>query len=140
DDFSAGVTTRSACCFGEIYASRLLRLCDEDGAFTRAMLSYLASLATNTMQQNTKRLFLDSFDSLLVYIYEQTVGKELPTVIETSRNEMAGTLRINIRTLYRYTDRLVDEGFAKKKSGKLFVDEEAYQKLLPRANEIYSKL
>ena len=78
-------------------------------------------------------------ESLVVYLYQHIRGA-LPLRLRTTRPALAGMLGINLRTLYRYTDKLVAAGALSLDRGKLCITQENHIQLEKLYQQIMKKL
>ena len=78
-------------------------------------------------------------ESLVVYLYQHSRGA-LPLRLRTTRPALAGMLGINLRTLYRYTDKLVAAGALSLERGKLCITQENHIQLEKLYQQIMKKM
>lgn len=139
-EFSASITAAENCLVAKIEATKFYQLLLTDIELSRTVLPYLANLVEEAMQIRIRHRFTDGYERLLLYLYEQAQGRTLPYRVEETRKALAEVLEISLRTLYRYTDRLIEEGYAARKLGKLIIDVSSLQKLEQKAQDIYGRL
>lgn len=109
----------------ELYRSAL----QKSHAVALYSLGMLAAF-TDRMLNRSDRLFLNTpYENLLLYLYDTCAGQPLPARLAERKSHIAETLNINLRTLYRYLDRLADEGVIQRKNGKILLDREGFAAL-----------
>ena len=110
-------------------------LIKKDAYLCYETLVNIASQAHINMQiAETYRIF-DTKDVIGRFFYEKA-KKHTPYICEYTRYELSKVLHINLRTLYRYLDKLAGEGYLYIKHGKIHVNENQYNKLSSRYSKI----
>jgi CRP-like cAMP-binding protein len=71
---------------------------------------------SNRLTMNSKR------ESLLLYFYAASSGKQLPARLSIKKDELDEQLNLNLRTLYRQLDELEAGGFLHRIHGKIEID------------------
>lgn len=126
-----GATVQAA---SPVLAARLpmeeyLRAVQSNQEAANVTIHYLAWLAVRNMDKSELKAITRPIDILLRYLYLEAQRKELPYTIPFTREDMANELHINLRTLYRYIDRLEEQGFLHLQKAKISIDQEAFERL-----------
>jgi predicted transcriptional regulator len=66
---------------------------------------------------------------LIIYLYNKTLGKKLPEKINDNKSFIADSLQINKRTLYRYLNKLQEEGIITREGQDIVISEKNFKKL-----------
>ena len=119
DEFSGTVAVASDSASILTCSASLFRLCLEESHTLSLLLNrYLGQLMTGSMALNNRQSFRTVKQTLMEYFYLQALSHDLPYQIPLSRQELAQSLRLQDRTLYRYLKQLEAEGFIENKKGK----------------------
>ncbi len=138
--FSASITAEEDCLFAEADARRFCALLENGGGFSGVVLRYLASLVERAMQTSVRRRFAGGYEAVLLYLHERVRQETPPVSVRINRRVLSELLGLNLRTLYRYFDRLEAEGYAVREHGRLALDGRALGKLEAAAREIYERM
>ena len=138
--FSASITAEEDCLFAEADARRFCALLENSGGFSGVVLRYLASLVERAMQTSVRRRFAGGYEAVLLYLHERVRQETPPVSVRINRRVLSELLGLNLRTLYRYFDRLEAEGYAVREHGRLALDGRALGKLEAAAREIYERM
>ena len=106
------------------------------------VIGSLAQQLYFNLETNSRKVLVSKEESLVVYLYQHSRGA-LPLRLRTTRPALAGMLGINLRTLYRYTDKLVAAGALSLERGKLCITQENHiqaRKTLPANHEKNGKI
>ena len=117
-------------------ARRFCALLENSGGFSGVVLRYLASLVERAMQTSVRRRFAGGYEAVLLYLHERVRQETPPVSVRINRRVLSELLGLNLRTLYRYFDRLEAEGYAVREHGRLALDGRALGKLEAAAGEI----
>lgn len=107
--YSASVASAENVTFLEIPARLLMKQLESDIKSTLLVARYLSSLTEYSFRQRSSERFLSEYENLLLYLYRKTFGKKAPVSLKLNRKTMSEELNINLRTLYRYLNKLKEE-------------------------------
>lgn len=127
--YNATVTAVNTSVMIEFPAKKFYEALKSDMKIAMMMLSYLAEMTKHSLERTNSTLFHTSYENLCIYIYNSCSGKAMPYKLITERKTIAEELNINLRTLYRYIDKLKSEGHISIDRGKLVINEKQYKAL-----------
>lgn len=136
DNYRATVTAASECCLLEISAPYFRSCLEADIQTALLTLEYLAGVMEESISKSDRTLFHTALQNLVLYLHRQCQGLERPCVLPISRRTMSEELNINLRTLYRYLDRLKEENLISVNRGKISIDGEQYARLCQFVGEL----
>jgi len=110
-------------------ASLFLQTMEQSLPLALLMVRYLSGTAVGSMQSSAKRAFSSPRLALAEYCYSAALGKPLPHLLTDTREELADSLRLNLRTLYRHLQALKDAGCISVQRGKTLITAENLTKL-----------
>ena len=93
-----------------------------------------ASLKSNMDRAETNQLF-HSKDILGHYLFLQAQRKT-PYVCPLTRKNLAETLHINLRTLYRHLSDFEEKGYIELRKGKIIIEQKNLEKLSVRYGDV----
>lgn len=136
--YAADVVAETKCCIFRIPASYFTKLLEQDGTLCFQALRILGKVAATDMRfAETKALF-SSWDVLGFHLYLLSFQSR-PHKCTGTRAQLADTLHINLRTLYRYIDQMKNKGYLTLEHGKIVITEDNYAKLNSRYENILLK-
>lgn len=107
--YSASIVSAENAVFLVIPSSILMKQLESDIKSTLLVARYLSSLTEYSFRQRNSEKFLSEYENLLLYLYRKTFGKKAPVSLKLNRKTMSEELNINLRTLYRYLNKLKEE-------------------------------
>lgn len=122
--YSASIVTIENCSVLEIPARLLLKQLESHIQSTLLITRYLSALTERSFNQRNREKLLTEYQNLLLYLYRHTFGKSAPVSLRLERKIMSEELNINLRTLYRYLNRLKEEQQISVVHGLIFLSEE----------------
>ncbi len=134
--YEATVTAASECVLLELPAGAFRQALYENISIALLTLEYLAGMVQHNFRRNDRNLLNSGMENLLLYIHQYCTGKRLPTILPVERKIMSEELGINLRTLYRYINRLKEEGLISIQKGKIQVTSEEFRRLDQIVSEI----
>lgn len=134
--YTATIITIEDCYLLKIPVDSYKYCLDNDIRIAKLTIKYLAKLAERTMNINNKLLSISPPDRLVLYIYRNSIGKNLPYTLNIDRKTLSQELHINLRTLYRYIDDLKQKEYIEIVRGKITVNEKNLSKLSELANSL----
>ena len=90
---------------------------------------YLGQLLARNMRNRDRSAREEPKRALLEYLYVSAIDKELPYVCPAGREELASSLQLNPRTLYRYLKDLTGRGYLSNVKGKTVITRENYRRM-----------
>lgn len=95
----------------------------------RILVPYLASLAIQNMNESESRLILNNRERLGLYLLNSCRGKQFPYYIKETREQIARSSHLNLRTLYRCLDEFTENNLLSHDRNKLYITEKQYREL-----------
>ncbi len=138
--FSATISAVQPCCFAVVPTQCFLQALAQSKALGGIVLRYFARLVENAGEVNSFHLLATKYESLLLFLHAQGQSSGLPVQVALSRRALSEQLGISLRTLFRYTDRLIEEGCIHIENGKIAVSKREYQNLQSRAEQICQRI
>ncbi len=136
DNYQAVVVANSKVIALQFSAEYIKESMNEHSGLSVLIAGYLAKLLSSTATKNQNTLLYSGIENLIIYLHNHCTDKKLPHTINTDREKMANTLNINLRTLYRYLDRLEQEGYIKKENRKIVIEKTHLAKMAKKIGEI----
>ena len=137
--FGATIRAKTDCCVLEIAVAPFLAAVQHDVVLANIVIGSLAQQLYFNLETNSRKVLVSKEESLVVYLYQHSRGA-LPLRLRTTRPALAGMLGINLRTLYRYTDKLVAAGALSLERGKLCITQENHVQLEKLYQQIMKKM
>lgn len=136
--YRATVTAASECCLLEISSAYFRSCLEQDIKTCLLTLEYLAGVMEQSISKSDRTLFNSALQNLVLYIHQQCRGASLPHALPISRKTMSEELNINLRTLYRYLDKLKEENLILVQRGKIVVGPDQFARLDQFVGELSS--
>ena len=137
--FGATIRAKTDCCVLEIAVAPFLAAVQHDVVLANIVIGSLAQQLYFNLETSSRKVLVSKEESLVVYLYQHSRGA-LPLRLRTTRPALAGMLGINLRTLYRYTDKLVAAGALSLDRGKPCITQENHIQLEKLYQQIMKKL
>ena len=137
--FGATIRAKTDCCVLEIAVAPFLAAVQHDVVLANIVIGSLAQQLYSNLETSSRKVLVSKEESLVVYLYQHSRGA-LPLRLRTTRPALAGMLGINLRTLYRYTDKLVAAGALSLDRGKPCITQENHIQLEKLYQQIMKKL
>ena len=134
--FSASVQAYDRCTVLKIPTVQFATMLEEYPDTYKTLAPYLAALATQNMNESESRLILNNRERLGVYLLSLCHSKNLPLRITDTRERIAESTHLNLRTLYRYIDEFCQKGLLTREHSHLVITAKQYDKL----NQQFSSL
>ena len=94
-----------------------------------ALMKSLAMYVRSTIAHSDRLSTHNNSENLLLYLNEKCKDGTFPKIITVGKKQIAEELNMNLRTLYRQLDALVDQGFIGRNQGKIVISEHQYIKM-----------
>ena len=134
--FSASVQASGRCTVMRISVHQFKVMLGEYPDTYKILAPYLALLATQNMNESESRLILNNRERLGSYLLSLCHSKKFPYRITETREQIAQSTHINLRTLYRYIDEFCHDGLLSKDHSHLIITENQYDKLSSRFSSL----
>jgi CRP-like cAMP-binding protein len=134
--YTAFIVTETKCTFLKLPAEDFIRIIKEDSQLCYQTLVLLGEVTQANMNNCELKTMVHPKDILGNHLFHLASASALPYIFPTTRAELAQELRINLRTLYRYTKQLSEDGFLSLERGKIVVGTKEFEKMLGRYNEL----
>lgn len=134
--YTAFIVTESKCTFLKLPAEDFIQTIKEDSALCYQTLVLLGEVTQANMNNCELKTMVHPKDILGNHLFHLASASALPYTFPRTRAELAEELRINLRTLYRYTKQLSEDGFLCLERGKIVVGRKEFEKMLGRYNEL----
>lgn len=93
------------------------------------IVKYLANFSTHSIKASEYKTSISPYENLIIYLYNKTLKKNLPYRVKDNKSFIADSLQVNKRTLYRYLNKLTDEGIISRARQDIVITESNYKKL-----------
>ena len=134
--YRATVTTAAASVLLDIPADYFLDGLRGDMQTAMLVMEYLAGVMERSIALSDRKLFNSDLQNLVLYFCQQCYGQTLPYTVPASRKTISEEVNINLRTLYRYLDKLKQRDCLSVVRGKLVISEEQHARLEQLAGEM----
>ena len=98
-------------------------------ALQNSLMKSLAMYVRATIAHSDRLSTHNNSENLILYLNEKCKDAIFPKVITVGKKQIAEELNMNLRTLYRQLDALVDQGFISRNQGKIVISEHQYIKM-----------
>ncbi len=92
-------------------------------------LQALSKFIYRILLTNDSLLLNNARSNILLKLLECSEGKNFPYLLPIKKEELAQTLNITVRTLYRKLDMMYEEGLISSQKGKILITKEQHQKI-----------
>lgn len=113
----------------EISPEFMKMVIQSDHAICRHALHYLAVFTARMLTRNDQLTMNSSIENLIIYLYEASVGRTLPYCVTAQKRQIAETIHISDRTLYRHLDQLGREHLIQRSNRQILVTAETFDNL-----------
>lgn len=134
--YTAFIVTENKCTFLKLPAEDFIRIIKTDPALCYLTLIALGEVTQANMNNHELKTMVHPKDILGNHLFHLASAAKLPYVFPRTRAELAEELHINLRTLYRYTKQLNEDGYLALERGNIVIGKKEYDKLLGRYNEL----
>lgn len=134
--YKGTVITLSRALLVKINKDKFLEAVYNDIEIATIIIKYLAYFSTHSIMVSEYKASVSPYDNLIIYLYNKILGKRLPHRIDDNKAFIADSLQINKRTLYRYLNKLTDEGIIYREGQDIIVSDDNFKKLEQLFNSI----
>ena len=134
--FSASVRASGRCAVMRIPVHQFTVMIAEYPDTYKILAPYLALLATQNMNESESRLILNNRERLGGYLLSLCHNKKFPYLITETREQIAQSTHINLRTLYRYIDEFCRDDLLSRDHSHLIITDNQYNKLNSRFSSL----
>jgi CRP/FNR family transcriptional regulator, cyclic AMP receptor protein len=137
NDFYKGtVITLSKSLLVKVSKEKFLETLYTDINIASNVIKYLADFSTHSIKVFEYKTAISTYENLILYLYNKVLGKNLPNRIEDKKSFIADSLQINKRTLYRYLNKLTEEGIISREGQSIIVSDSNFTKIEKLFNSI----
>lgn len=123
------VITLSDCILVKVKKEKFLQAMYSDLVTASITIKCLADFSTYSIETIESKAAISSYENLIIYLYNKTLGKKLPHAISDKKEFIADLLQINKRTLYRYLDKLSKEGIISRSRQDINISKDNLDKI-----------
>lgn len=134
--YTAYVITETPCTLIRLSAEKFIRIIQSDAILCYHTLVLMGETSQTNMNTSELKSMIHPRDMLGHHLFHLASEKELPFVVPSTRVHLAEDLHMNLRTLYRYLDRLYQKGYIQLIHGKIVIDEDCFSKMKTRYQEL----
>lgn len=134
--YSGTVITLSHSLLVKVKKEYFLDAIHKDIDIASYIIKYLADFSTHSIKASEYKTSITPYENLIIYLYNKTLKKKLPYRVKDNKTFIADSLQINKRTLYRYLNKLTDEGIISRDRQDIVITESNYKKLQSIFNSI----
>ncbi|MFL0267682.1 Crp/Fnr family transcriptional regulator [Candidatus Clostridium radicumherbarum] len=134
--YKGTVITLSKALLVKINKDKFLEAVYNDIQISSIIIKYLAYFSTHSMMVSEYKASVSPYENLIIYLYNKVLGKSLPNRINDNKAFIADSLQINKRTLYRYLNKLTDEGIIYREGQEIIICKDNFDKLEQLFNSI----
>ncbi|GEM_PF-675767 len=136
DYYNSTVITLSKALLVKIERDIFLEAIYSDIAISSYVIEYLAYFSTHSIEHSRYKSAISPYENLIIYLYNKALGKRLPHRVKDNKSFIADSLQINKRTLYRYLNKLTDEGIISRDRQDIIISESNFKKIEELFNSI----
>ena len=133
--YTAFVVADTPCVLFRVAASDYISLIQNDSKLCFRTLIILGKVSNLHMERAEQQRIFPQIDILGHYLYLQA-RHAVPYVCSLTRKELADELSINLRTLYRYLDKMEKQGYLILRRGKIVIEQQQLDNLAIRYENI----
>lgn len=130
------VITLSESLLVKVNKEKFLEAIYSDIDISSYVIKYLADFSTHSMKASEYKTAISPYEYLIIYLYNKVLGKNLPDRIKDKKSFIADSLQINKRTLYRYLNKLTNEGIISRDRQDIIIYENNFKKIEELFNSI----
>lgn len=130
------VITLSKSLLVKVNKDKFLQAVQSDLDIASIIIKYLADFSTHTIKVSEYKTAISTYENLVIYLYNKTLGKNLPDRIKDKKSFIADSLQINKRTLYRYLNKLTAEDIISRDGQDIIISENNFKKIEKLFNSI----
>ena len=134
--YTAYVITETPCTLIRLSAEKFIRIIQSDAILCYHTLVLMGETSQTNMNTSELKSMIHPRDMLGHHLFHLASNQELPFTVPSTRVHLAEDLHMNLRTLYRYLDRLYQKGYIQLLHGKIVIDEDCFSKMKTRYQEL----
>ncbi|MFL0247765.1 Crp/Fnr family transcriptional regulator [Candidatus Clostridium stratigraminis] len=134
--YKGTVITLSKALLVKVNKDKFLEAVYNDIQIASIIIKYLAYFSTHSIMVSEYKSSVSSYENLIIYLYNKVLGKSLPHRIHDNKAFIADSLQINKRTLYRYLNKLTNEGIIYREGQEIIICKNNFTKLEQLFNTI----
>lgn len=136
DSYRGTVITLSNSVLVKVNKESFLKATGSDIDIAAYIIKYLADFSTRSMKVSSYKAAISPYENLIVYLYNKTLGKNLPYRIKDNKSFIADYLHVDKRTLYRYLNKLSADGIIARERQDIIISESSFKRIEKLFNSI----
>lgn len=136
ESYTAYVKAETRCRLLRFPIKEFDRMAKTDVSLCYQALLLLGKTTKESMNSSEVKKLLRPADSLGNYLFQLAQRSGIPYVYPLTRTVLAEELHMNLRTLYRYIDKMQKSGLILLRRGKIVIEKEQYERLRERYEDL----
>jgi len=133
----AAVHTLTDCLFVKVNRELFLKALYEDPEISQVIMHYLARFSNRLIAAFERRTSVSAYESLLLYLYNRSLGQNFPCRIKEKKSFIADALHVDKRTLYRYLNRLSEADLILREGQSILITRDRFSRLADEVASIH---
>ena len=134
--YTAYVIAETPCTLIRLSAEKFIQIIQSDALLCYHTLVLMGETSQTNMNTSELKSMIHPRDMLGHHLFHLASEKALPFIVPSTRVHLAEDLHMNLRTLYRYLDRLHQKGYIQLEHGKIIINEACFIKMKERYQEL----
>lgn len=130
--YTAFVCAETKCTVLKLPAKEYIRIIKQDASLCYQTLVTFSGMTQASMNRSEIKYLFRHKDVLGSHLYQLSQKHGIPYTCPITRADLAEELHINLRTLYRYTSLLEQEGYFLLRKGKIVIEDKQFARLSER--------
>lgn len=125
--YTATMRCASRCLYVQVPVEDCLEALRSCPDFLWLALRFLSSFSVEYMDASDQLILHDPEYMILSKLHRYCLGKAFPVTVDCKKEELASSLNLNLRTVYRYLARFYQAGLLSSSRGKILITREQYR-------------
>lgn len=134
--YTAYVITETPCTLIRLTVDKFIRIIQSDAMLCYYTLVLMGETSQTNMNTSELKSMIHPRDMLGHHLFHLASNQSLPYTVPCTRMQLAEDLHMNLRTMYRYLDRLNQKGYIQLVHGKIVINENCFSKMKTRYQEL----
>lgn len=134
--YTAYVITETPCTLIRMSAEKYIRIIQSDALLCYHTLVLMGESSQTNMNTSELKSMIHPRDMLGHHLFHLASDSKRPYTFPKTRISLSEDLHMNLRTLYRYLEKLQSLGYLKLLHGKIVIDEVSYSNMKTRYQEL----
>ena len=134
--YTAYVITETPCTLIRLTVDKFIRIIQSDAMLCYYTLVLMGETSQTNMNTSELKSMIHPRDMLGHHLFHLASNQSLPYTVPCTRIQLAEDLHMNLRTMYRYLDRLNQKGYIQLVHGKIVINESCFSKMKTRYQEL----